>query len=255
LLLASAVIAVYLTHLMVYSSKRGLESNPRSKFNMSLSITIAIPWDICGISSSHKLTEHHRVEQNQNTPLLSLPAEIRGRIWAYAVGGATLRPRPINPYRTSGRHHFKLTPDDCPHGMALLRVCRQIYSEAAFLPLKLSSLLFDNISHSWITHAKSAISQLKPHQRRQIKKIRFQMLGIIDANQVDKQEVSDMISPMTKKLPHVEEVRVLYYSLTDGTPYTNETFTFDQRPIFGSRKIRVTVQMLDTPWVEFNKDL
>jgi hypothetical protein len=237
---------------MIWPSKRELESNPRSKFNISLSIAIAIPWDICGISSSHKLTKHHRVEQNQNTPLLSLPAEIRGRIWAYAVGGATLRPLPTNPYRTSGRHHFKLTPDDYPHGMGLLRVCRQIYSEAAFLPLKLSSLYIDNIEFSWKIHAASAISQLKPYQRKQITKLQFGLLGFTDISQeVQAQNaIREIIWPMIVKLPRVEEILVLFYSLCDMEPYPNATIPVDNPSIFNGREIRVTVQTLDTLWIK-----
>jgi hypothetical protein len=237
---------------MVWPSKRELETRPGSEFTISLSIAIATPWDIYGIPNSHKLTTHHRVEQNQNTPLLSLPAEIRGRIWAYAVGGATLRPRPTNPYRTSGRHYFKLTPDDYPHGMGLLRVCRQIYSEAAFLPLKLSYLYFDNIEFSWKIHAKSAISQLKPYQRMQITKLQFGLLGFTDISQeVHAQKViREIIWPMIVKLPRVEEILVLFYSICDKEPYPNVTIPIDNHSIFGGREIRVTAQTLDTPWIK-----
>jgi hypothetical protein len=207
---------------------------------------------MCGISSSHKLTKHHRVEQNQNTPLLSLPAEIRGRIWAYAVGGATLRPRPTNPYRRNCRHQFKLGPEDSPHGMALLRVCRQIYSEAAFLPLKLSTFYFDNADFNWMLGAASAISQLRPFQQRQVRKVQFGLLGITDVSQVDdtRQVVREIILPKIKKLSHVKEIRILFYSLCDEKPFPNEMIMVDNPLMFGGREIRVTAQTLDTLWLK-----
>jgi hypothetical protein len=235
---------------MVWSSKRELESRPGSEFTILLSLAIAIPWDICGISNCHKLITHRRFERNQSTPLLSLPAEIRGRIWAYAVGGATLRPCATNPYRYNSRRQFKRWPADSPHGVALLRVCRQIYSEAAFLPSKLSILLIDNIRQGWFSQARSAVSQLKLYQRRQIKNVQFGALGIEHASLIDMQYVNNTIWPMIKKLPQVEEIRVLVYSLCFEKPFPNETITIDKALTLVDREIRVTVQTLDTPWME-----
>jgi hypothetical protein len=239
---------------MVWPSKRELESNPRSEFNIS-SLAIAVPRDIYGISNSHKLITHRRVERNQNTPLLSLPAEIRGRIWAYAIGGVTLRSHPTNPYRRTWKHQFKLSPDDYPHGMGLLRVCRQIYSEAAFLPLKLGSLYLDNIDYDWKGHAKSAISRLKPFQQKQVKMVQLGLSGITDVSQVYTQQmITEDIWPRIRKLAFVEEIRVLFYSLCDEEPFPNATITMDNPLTLGGREIRVTIQTLDTPWIKCGEE-
>jgi hypothetical protein len=236
---------------MVWPSKRELESRPGSEFTVSLSLAIAVPRDIYGISNSHKLIALLRVGRNQSTPLLSLPAEIRGRIWAYAVGGATLRPRATSSYAYDDKRRLKRWPADSPHGLALLSVCRQIYSEAAFLPSKLGILLLDNIEISWLTHARSAISQLKPYQRRQIKNVQFALLGITDVSPFRVQQmITETIWPGTRKLPSVEEIRVVIYSLCDEKPLPNETIHVDKPLILGGREIRVVIQTLDTPWME-----
>jgi hypothetical protein len=139
--------------------------------------------------------------------------------------------------------------------MALLRVCRQIYSEAAFLPSKLGIFLIDNTQRNWSAHAKSAVSQLKLHQRRQVKNVQFGMLGIAHVSLIDTQYVSRIIWPVIKKLPHLEEIRVLLYSLRDEKPFPNETITIDKPLMLGGREIRVTVQTLDTPWMNSDGEL
>lgn len=84
----------------------------------------------------------------QNSPLLNLPPEIRLMIWEYALSGNTISPtvwhdganpkpalflqmvRSINGIRPSTNR------------FALLRICRQIYAEAAALPYLLSTFRF-----------------------------------------------------------------------------------------------------------------
>ena len=76
-----------------------------------------------------------RFERNQSTPLLRLPAELRATIWDYALGGQVFKlmeqPSPASEWDA------KLVPSNPEpmKSMALLRTCRQIYSETVSIPL------------------------------------------------------------------------------------------------------------------------
>lgn len=91
-----------------------------------------------------KVDELHRVKQNQNSPLLRLPPEIRNRIWEYTLGHNTFR-----VIRARGRKAlFTLAPDEPGINVAILRGCRQIYSETALMPFQLNTLAFFHIGAS-----------------------------------------------------------------------------------------------------------
>ena len=75
-------------------------------------------------SQISKLTKQYRVEGNQGTHLLRLPAEIRGRIWPYVVEGGIYRPSPICQGTRILKYQFKLSPPDSQHRTSRVRVCR-----------------------------------------------------------------------------------------------------------------------------------
>ncbi|KAH4611199.1 hypothetical protein HBI25_120090 [Parastagonospora nodorum] len=75
------------------------------------------------------------VSSNQNSPLLRLPAELRIKIWEYALGGKEFRVFYVN----SRESLFKTKPSEGNNVFALLRVCRQIYSETAPLSFAVNS--------------------------------------------------------------------------------------------------------------------
>jgi len=93
----------------------------------------------------HPLTPHRCTENAENSKLLRvLPAEIRLMIWEFALGGQTIR--------------LRTKPDllgavyDPADRFPLLRIYRQIYSEAAVLPHSLTTFFsFDtDIYRSYI---------------------------------------------------------------------------------------------------------
>jgi hypothetical protein len=65
-----------------------------------------------------------REQRNQvGPPLLRLAPELRNRIYEYALMGPPVRiPLLLGRYSTDG-----------PHGLGLLRTCKQIYSETVLL--------------------------------------------------------------------------------------------------------------------------
>lgn len=66
------------------------------------------------------------IRTNSSTPLLQLPAEIRNRIFAYALGGRS--------FQVLGNQVKCYSKYPNPESLSLLRTCRQIYSETALLP-------------------------------------------------------------------------------------------------------------------------
>jgi hypothetical protein len=95
------------------------------------------------------------MEQNaRNSPLLSLPAELRNRIYIYIFGGRT-----TGLECTSDHIYADFPPDMTPHSpydapnnefasgsslLQVLAVCRQIYLEARAFPFSLSIVRFDD---------------------------------------------------------------------------------------------------------------
>jgi hypothetical protein len=84
-----------------------------------------------------------------------MPAEIRNEIWKFALGG--------KEYKAGWSGRFCPLPTESKNAAALLRTCRQIYAEAALMPLTLAT--FSGTSSD---QAKKALGKLKPHQRKQI---------------------------------------------------------------------------------------
>jgi hypothetical protein len=82
----------------------------------------------------------YSARQNQrDSPLLRLPAELRNQIFRYALGGETWN----FVVRESNRHRVR-NCSGFQHALALLAVCRQIYAETALLPFSLGSFSFND---------------------------------------------------------------------------------------------------------------
>lgn len=96
-------------------------------------------------------------------PLLRLPTEIRQCIWEYAIGSKIFLTKKIRRIHSFTPHDTKLS-----NGVALLRVCRQIYSETALLPCRLGIFTFD-----YIPTLVQASKQLKTYVREQVTHLRF----------------------------------------------------------------------------------
>lgn len=76
------------------------------------------------------------MKSNQASSLLSLPPELRNRIWRLVLGNKYIREtRSWDPKRRP-----KSSPRERINTFALLRACRQIYAETALLPLTLNTL-------------------------------------------------------------------------------------------------------------------
>jgi len=89
-----------------------------------------------------------------------MPAEIRNAIWKLVLGGKV--------YRSHWKGRFYPSPTEPKDATALLRTCRQIYSEAAIMPLALTIFSVDNVRA-----AERSIKKFKPNQRKQITTLQF----------------------------------------------------------------------------------
>ncbi|KAF1997456.1 hypothetical protein P154DRAFT_578877 [Amniculicola lignicola CBS 123094] len=78
-------------------------------------------------------------KNEQDSPLLRLPAEIRNTIYGYVLGGKTVTKEGWEG-RMTDKDTFEISGRQ---SLALLGVCRMIYAETAFLPFTLNDFHFD----------------------------------------------------------------------------------------------------------------
>ena len=114
-----------------------------------------------------ELTSHSMHLNASTSPLLSLPPELRLRIYDFAIGGrhiwiGQIPSSSIPPYLPTDREHndpkeaeakhfgerlSHVSRSDRPTGglhLGLLRLCRQVYTETALLPYSLNKFFFDD---------------------------------------------------------------------------------------------------------------
>jgi|SRR5690242_15674709 len=96
-----------------------------------------------------------RMKVSSETLLLRLPAEVRNRIWEYALGGKIFDVIFIQTCR--GRYVEEKTliaPETFPENAhALLQVCRQIYGETALVPFSYNAFRFSREgAFDWARH-------------------------------------------------------------------------------------------------------
>ncbi|KAI8940334.1 hypothetical protein NX059_004027 [Plenodomus lindquistii] len=116
-----------------------------------------------------KGSEKDITEANRSSPLLQLPAEIRNAIWEFALGGLLLRP--LITSQRGRRRELRVSPAE-PNGVSLLCVCRQIYAEAATMPLALSIISCD----LW-NPVPTMKRLLKPHQHKHVTSVQLEFNG------------------------------------------------------------------------------
>ncbi|PVH96551.1 hypothetical protein DM02DRAFT_477271, partial [Periconia macrospinosa] len=97
---------------------------------------------------------------NENSPLLRLPRELRDRIWSEALGGQTFNVKGVG-------HRSPASFDGGSNAISLLRTCRQIYSETALIPYKTS------VFHGgyYLRKLCHALRKIKPALRQHINTI------------------------------------------------------------------------------------
>lgn len=138
-------------------------------------------------------------EAKQRSPLLRLPAEIRNAIGAFLLGGHVMRTTWCRQKRT-----YKMTPSPAERsGVALLRVCRQVYAEAAGMPLSLN--LF---SCHYSDNLRQVLKRFKPCQRKLIASAELEVPSPFVFNH---SHTHREICGIFKFLPALKTFRILVY--------------------------------------------
>lgn len=150
-----------------------------------------------------------RFQQNQSSPLLQLPPEIRDIIWKYTLGNKDF----LANYNSRGKRRFAPSISESNDSVALLRTCRQIYSEAASYHLSLGWFVYDQF---WVVHR--SFGAMKPWQRNQIKQVRLSVDksdALIDQNHESIAFFSALVAKNQKLPSAVKEIEILFHYKED----------------------------------------
>ncbi|EUC47672.1 hypothetical protein COCMIDRAFT_77468, partial [Bipolaris oryzae ATCC 44560] len=104
------------------------------------------------------------VEANRQSHLLRLPAEVRNMIWEFALGGRVYEAEFI------GGYYYRMHSQEAPSKVPLLRVCRQIYAEAANIPIQQTTFSIPRPDR-----IRRCFDPFKTCQRRHIASLRFEI--------------------------------------------------------------------------------
>ncbi|KAF3001930.1 hypothetical protein E8E13_006799 [Curvularia kusanoi] len=136
------------------------------------------------------------LDNQRQSPLLRLPPELRNMIWAYALGDTVYRG---DGYENSRDRKF--AAEDPSISPKLLETCRQIYSETAMLPFRLNTFSLGSRERM-----VTSFEAVRPHQRRQIKVLRFEVNTLY--SKYDWIYVSHYIS---KRSPSLKYLEIFFY--------------------------------------------
>ncbi|KAF3046586.1 hypothetical protein E8E12_011070 [Didymella heteroderae] len=162
-----------------------------------------------------KGAEKDIVKMNRSSSLLRLPTEIRQEIWKYnwkyVLEGKTYLATCF-----SGRHYresYRFAPStvEAPNGTALLRTCRQIYSEAVLFPFFMATFAYHNL-----TYLKRSVKTLQAYQRKHATHLRIDCRRRSPTLYVeDSGLLSDKID-VIKIFPALTRITVLVHDIIDA---------------------------------------
>ena len=161
--------------------------------------------------------------QQQPSPLLRLPPELRNIIYADALGGHTFS---MSLRWVEKDHPIARADNAPPHAFALLRTNRQIYSEARLLPFTANTFTGCHAGH-----LREWVKTLSAEQRELIKAVKFMRRGYvldtergIEVNPTFWMDVPSVIGWGLEGLKRVEvEVTLLNWGMLKDEKHAGET--------------------------------
>ncbi|KAL6704740.1 hypothetical protein ACN47E_007661 [Coniothyrium glycines] len=149
--------------------------------------------------------EKELVKANRSSPLLRLPAEIRNKIWNYTLDDIF--------YRIAWTSHgdepmAHRSVADGPHGLSLLRACRQIYAEAAAIPFTSITFAFDDV-----TAMKAYLKTLGLTHRKRIAKLQVDSVVTLPSMPLEMEPIylSRVLRLFLQQLPALKHFQMVTY--------------------------------------------
>lgn len=172
--------------------------------------------------------------------MLRVPAEIRNQIWKLVLGGKL--------YRSSWSFGFHPSPTGPKHNTALLRTCRQIYSETAIMPLALGTFSVD-----CIREAKRSLKKFKATQCKQITTLKLTVYWNNMTGGIMEFCFAVRHSKYFRSLLALREVRVLVFSVPDldGTREKAEAVYEHLKPRIQDMPFAVKVDYTHQRWSDY----
>ncbi|KAI4631503.1 uncharacterized protein J4E87_002208 [Alternaria ethzedia] len=184
--------------------------------------------------------EKELVKRNEKSPLLRMPAEIRNKIWKLVLGGKL--------YESDWTLGFCSPPTEPEDATALLRTCRQIYSETAIMPLALTTF-----SAETVREAARSLKKLKPSQRKQITTLQLTVYWHSMPTELELFCLGIRHSKHFRSLLALREVRIMVYSVPDldGTREKVEAMYEHLKPSIQDMPFAVKVDYTHQRWRDY----
>ncbi|KAL1795152.1 hypothetical protein ACET3X_006968 [Alternaria dauci] len=181
--------------------------------------------------------EKELTKQNRASPLLQLPPEIRNAIWKLVLGGKV--------YMTELAEFYPPWTKS-KNAMALLRTCRQVYAEAASMPLTLTT--FTTVC---LPEVIGGLMTLKPHQRRMITSFHMQLRSPAFIQPLFR-FLLKYGRRLAKLLPCLQGIHVQIFEVSDtSTQEANEERVRRYLELdFQDSLITIKVEQTDKKWID-----
>ncbi|KAF2830992.1 hypothetical protein CC86DRAFT_272702, partial [Ophiobolus disseminans] len=149
---------------------------------------------------------HERELNNQASPLLRLPSEIRNKIWHLVLGGKLIRD---TRYGIRDHSVLMLRPCEREKPFELLRTCRQIYAETALLPFSANTFSW-NLSNQM----KSSLSAFRKFQGNQLREVQFELVSRDMRADYNRNRARGMFSRVDhrKQLPSLQHIKICIFA-------------------------------------------
>lgn len=153
-------------------------------------------------------------------------------------------------YRSLWIWKFHASKTEPRNTTALLRTCRQIYSEAAAMPLALTIF---SVSSVW--EIQKSLRKLKPHQRKQITILRFECIWPSTASELNELSFSRANFVLGNSLPALQELQLHVFSAQDSViarEKTEKTVHENFEPIIRNMSVAVKLEQTTQDWSDYD---
>ncbi|KAJ4382904.1 hypothetical protein N0V86_002130 [Didymella sp. IMI 355093] len=140
-----------------------------------------------------------------------LPTEIRKCVWEYALGGKTFLATCFTGRYYRESYRFAPSTAEDSNGMALLRTCRQIYSEAVLYAMNMATFAYNDV-----TYLKRSLKSMRPYQRGQVTHLRMECRKYNKAAwSIDRKFPINALD-FAKTFPALAQITVLVHGIADA---------------------------------------